>query len=337
MATTSPPTVSVIIPTYNRKDSLLRTLDSLSQQTYPVDRFEVIVVDDSTDEDTALALQDAQNDFTLRYVRGESSGAVGARNFGAARAEGEILLLLDDDILVEERYLEAMIGKLQADPASVVVASLELTSGTPDLVATPFLLASAATGPRHHAELLAGERSFTGVLAGAMAIRRDNYWAIGGMPGIGGDNRGAWTDVLFGYHAHQHGLKIQQCVEAIALHNDYASTALQVQCRVIAKAAQEAPLLFSRYPDLRQHLPMFRDKGPIQWRNDPPRLIARKLARQVASSRPVMWAMERSVPILERRAPQSRLLPLFYRWIVSGYIYHGYRDGLRLHQQRTQA
>ena len=44
-----------------------------------------------------------------------------------------------------------------------------------------------------------------------------------------------------------------------------------------------------------------------------------------------MWAMERSVPILERRAPESRLLALFYRWIVSGYIYRGYRHGLRLH------
>jgi len=40
------PLVTVIIPTYNRADSLRRTLDSLAQQAYPADRYEVLVVDD---------------------------------------------------------------------------------------------------------------------------------------------------------------------------------------------------------------------------------------------------------------------------------------------------
>jgi hypothetical protein len=80
---------------------------------------------------------------------------------------------------------------------------------------------------------------------------------------------------------------------------------------------------------------MFRDKGPIAWREDPPALILRKLARQVISSRPAMWAMEHAVPFLERHAPGSQLLVLLYRWIISGYIYRGYRDGLRELQQRT--
>src|SRR5262245_46690597 len=60
------PTVSIIVPTYNRKDLLGETLDSLAQQTYPSDRFEVIIVDDgSTDGTEAIAAKTFP--FTLRY------------------------------------------------------------------------------------------------------------------------------------------------------------------------------------------------------------------------------------------------------------------------------
>jgi hypothetical protein len=90
--------------------------------------------------------------------------------------------------------------------------------------------------------------------------------------------------------------------------------------------------LFTLHPEIKEHLPMFHDKGPIVWRQDSPGLILRKLARQSASSRPVMALMERSVPVFERYAPSSTTLRLLYRWIVSGHIYRGYREGLGLRQ-----
>ncbi|HSJ85789.1 MAG TPA: glycosyltransferase, partial [Anaerolineales bacterium] len=49
----TPPTVSVIIPTYNRKHLLRETLNSIAQQTQPNDNFEVIVVDDGSTDGTA--------------------------------------------------------------------------------------------------------------------------------------------------------------------------------------------------------------------------------------------------------------------------------------------
>ena len=87
--------------------------------------------------------------------------------------------------------------------------------------------------------------------------------------------------------------------------------------------------LFVKHPELIVHIPMFGDKGPIAWRQDPPALVLRKLARQVASSRLCTRTMEQAVPLLERLAPGSKLLTLLYRWIVSGYICRGYRAGLR--------
>ena len=83
------------------------------------------------------------------------------------------------------------------------------------------------------------------------------------------------------------------------------------------------------YPCLMQYMPMFWDKGPVEWRQDSPARIARKVARQISSSSPAMALMEHTVPLLERSAPESKPLVLLYRWIASGYIYRGYREGLR--------
>ena len=79
------PTVSVVIPTYNRKGMLRETLNSLAQQTYPTDRFEIIVVDDgSTDGTDQIAV--GAFPFTLRYFWQTNQGDATARNLGS-RAE----------------------------------------------------------------------------------------------------------------------------------------------------------------------------------------------------------------------------------------------------------
>ncbi len=74
---------------------------------------------------------------------------------------------------------------------------------------------------------------------------------------------------------------------------------------------------------------MFHDKTPISWRTDPPRLIVRKLARQAASTRPAVWALQQLVRIVERVHPSPALLRPLYRWVIGAYIYRGYRQGLK--------
>ena len=74
---------------------------------------------------------------------------------------------------------------------------------------------------------------------------------------------------------------------------------------------------------------MFHDKTPIAWGQDSPRLIVRKLARHVASSRPALWGLERIVRVLEQRYPSPSLLRPLYRWVIGGYIFQGYREGLK--------
>lgn len=324
------PLVSVIIPTYNRKDSLLRTLDSLSQQTYPAERFEVIVVDDGGEDDLA-AVGQIHSPFNLCCLRQSNQGATVARNLGAAHSQGQYLIFIDDDIALEAPTMQVLVNELTSRRQTIVLGTLRLPEGL--LNESQF----ARLGREHDSKPGKEEQvPFQECMTGLLAVTKQDFLDIGMFqdPTGGWPN---WDDVDFGYRASQAGFRFWRSEVAVAWHWDYSVANLSTSCNRWYRASTAAPRLFRTHPGLQGQIPMFHDKGPIQWRHDPPRLIARKLARQAASSRPTMWAMERSVPTLERRAPQSRLLTLFYRWIVSGYIFRGYRDGLRLHQQRMQA
>lgn len=93
--------ISVLIPTYNRKDWLLKTLGCVAKQTYH--HFEVIIVDASASEDQLTEADLAAFTFTLDYVRYGIAGNVSKqRNIALQRAMGEILLFLDDDVEFDE-------------------------------------------------------------------------------------------------------------------------------------------------------------------------------------------------------------------------------------------
>ena len=109
------PTVSVIIPTYNRKDLLREALRSLAQQTYPSDRFEVIVVDDgSTDGTREIAAEVFRSPCAIfgRIIRGMPQLVT----LGAQQSQADILVFLDDDILVEPGYLTHLVQAHDMQP-----------------------------------------------------------------------------------------------------------------------------------------------------------------------------------------------------------------------------
>jgi glycosyltransferase involved in cell wall biosynthesis len=106
------PTVSVIIPTYNRTTYLGQTLDSLRAQTYR--DFEVIVIDDGSTDNTAAFIRSRPE--TIRYFWQENAGPAAARNHGLREARGRFVAFLDSDDLWEPRFLEATTACLLGDP-----------------------------------------------------------------------------------------------------------------------------------------------------------------------------------------------------------------------------
>jgi putative methyltransferase (TIGR04325 family) len=102
--------LSVIIPTHNRAASLARTVRSVLELDYPSDRCEILVIDDSSTDETAAAvheLQRAAGGRAIRYSRGEHLEVTEARHIGARAAGGELLLFLDDDVTLAPQWARA--------------------------------------------------------------------------------------------------------------------------------------------------------------------------------------------------------------------------------------
>jgi glycosyltransferase involved in cell wall biosynthesis len=316
------PTVSVIIPTYNRQAFLRETLDSLAQQSYPSDCFEVIVVDDGSTDGTK-EIEAETFPFRLRYFWQRNQGDAAARNLGAERSEADILLFLDDDILVEAEYLTYLVGEHEVHSNRIVVGTANVWSGETALSQIVF-----APLARLHEQAII-ELAFTDIYSNSMGLRRDAYFRIGMMQALDFPGSSMWCDVDFAYRAHRLGFEFRRCTKAKYWHRDYAVHNLERYTKRVRTAAYRAVVLFQKYPELPSHFSMFHGTRPITWGQDPPTVIARKLARYPVSARPTLWSMEQMAKVLEKHYPTSKLLPSLYRYIIGGHIYQGYREGLR--------
>src|ERR687890_856397 len=98
--------VSVVIPCYNQAHFLGEAIESVLAQSYP--RFEIIVVDDGSTDDTSKV---AARHPGGRYVYQNNQGVSAARNSGLARSEGEYVVFLDaDDRLLPEALVAGFGG-----------------------------------------------------------------------------------------------------------------------------------------------------------------------------------------------------------------------------------
>lgn len=121
---TPAPTVSVIIPTYNRCHTLGRTLAALEHQTYPTPQFEVIVVADGCTDGTMEMLERYRPPFALRALALPGRGPAAARNCGAAQAQGQLLIFLDDDVEATPALIEAHVQAHAGASGRVVIGYL---------------------------------------------------------------------------------------------------------------------------------------------------------------------------------------------------------------------
>lgn len=106
------PTVSVVVPTYNRAALLPFTLDAILAQTRPPR--EVIVVDDGSADDTSAVLR--RYEPAVRAIRIDNSGDLAARNVGLRAATGDLVAFCDSDDLWRPAHLETMLDLWAAAP-----------------------------------------------------------------------------------------------------------------------------------------------------------------------------------------------------------------------------
>lgn len=116
------PSISVIIPTYNREDALRDSIADLLKQDYP--NFEAIVVDQTATHKPEIQgyLEEMSHAGKIRWFRVDWASLPGARNYAVRRATGEIILFIDDDVQLPEGFLAAHGRNYQEKPEVGAVA-----------------------------------------------------------------------------------------------------------------------------------------------------------------------------------------------------------------------
>jgi glycosyltransferase involved in cell wall biosynthesis len=115
--------ISIIIPTYNRADVIIHSLATWAKQNIPFDKFEVIVVDNnSTDDSPELIRNFIQDKPNFIYYQETKAGSTNARHAGVKLAKGELLIFCDDDGLFNEGCVQAVLDVYTLNPEVAAVA-----------------------------------------------------------------------------------------------------------------------------------------------------------------------------------------------------------------------
>lgn len=110
------PSVSLIIPTYERPTRLAACLHAVAQLDYPTDRLQVIVVDDGSASPPSEVVASFQSRLDITLICKPHAGPAAARNAGAAQARGEFLAFTDDDCAPRPDWLRVLVDQLTATP-----------------------------------------------------------------------------------------------------------------------------------------------------------------------------------------------------------------------------
>lgn len=174
--------VTVVISTRNRGDSVTRTLQTILANDYT--DFEVIVVDQSENNETETAMQPFLANPRVCYLRSSTKGLSVGRNLGIRQARGEWIAMTDDDCEVAQNWLKEFAEAFSAEQKiGVVFGNVLPAQHDPAL---GFVVSWICNKPMLARRL--GEKDFVVGTSGCMGVRRGAWQALGGfdeMLGVG--------------------------------------------------------------------------------------------------------------------------------------------------------
>jgi glycosyltransferase involved in cell wall biosynthesis len=212
----SPLEISVVMPTYNRIDTLREVLPTLLDQTLPADRYELVIADSHSTDGTAEYIRDIcqHENERVRYVPGAYGGRGAARNAGIETARAPVVLFTDADILASRELLERhAAGHRQHGDKRVAIVGCELQVRSLD----DYRLQRdhpAARLPLHPASRR--RLGWLYFLTGNASVRRNDLLRIGSFDeqftGYGHE------DLELGYRLEKDGVEILYDPEAVNYH-----------------------------------------------------------------------------------------------------------------------
>ena len=226
-----PPLASIVIPTRNGLELVKTCVESIrTKSTYQ--RYEIILVDNGSDDPSALAyFAQIARDYGVRVVRDDGPFNYSAINNGAvAHCRGDVIVLLNNDIeVISPDWLETIIGLAIQPDVGAVGAKLLYPNGTIQhggvVMGLGGLAAHAHTGfpsdSPGHAGRLALANEFSAVTAACMAVRKSTFLAIGGLNAT--DLAIAYNDVDFCLRLNKRGLRNVYTPYAVLFHHESAT------------------------------------------------------------------------------------------------------------------
>lgn len=131
--------VSIIIPTYNRAETLKKCLEKISDNNFPKSKYEVLVIDDASSDNTEqIVEQQKTSGLQLKYFRQKKGGQGVARNFGIDQALGKYIIFIGDDIFICKTFIKEHFEAHQKYPDNNI-AILGLTLWDPSIEITPLM------------------------------------------------------------------------------------------------------------------------------------------------------------------------------------------------------
>jgi glycosyltransferase involved in cell wall biosynthesis len=316
------PVISVVIPTYNRAEALELTLQHLARQTLPHEQFEVIVVDDGSNDHTEQVVAKRSWPFPLTYLKQMNRGAAATRNLGVAQARADLILFLDADVIPEPQLLAAHIQSHTEAPHHLVVGRVKpwpknSKSWYEQVVDPESVGMDYGDQPR----IL----PFYMALGGNFSINRQAFAEIGGydenFPAAGAE------ETEFAYRAEMRNYSLRYQPVAVGYHN-HPRTLMQ---RLHQQAAhmRSMALLITKHPLLQTVIFGVDELMPIL---SPPRSVKamwRRCRAFVLGSAPARTILYRVLIYLDHHRLCPRLTSIVFWRLLTGWRWIGFREGLR--------
>ncbi len=243
--------LSVVIPTFNRKDTVSRVLDALGRQTLPRDDFEVLVVDDGSNDGTPEILEHYSAPFDLTVMRQGNTGPAGARNRGVRAANGEVVVFLGDDTVPESEFLAVHL-RSHREAGGRKVAVLGYTGWPRERRVTPFLHHINEYGLQFGYELIEDPDSvpFNFFYTSNISLPRRALLEVGLFDTTFPD--AAWEDIELSYRLSQSGYVIVYRPGAVVRHH-HAITFDSFRRRQ-ERSGRAAAIFYRKHPELADFL-----------------------------------------------------------------------------------
>lgn len=305
--------LSVVIPTYDRHALLRHGLEALTRQTLAAERFEVLVVDDGSPHPPDSLVAGVDGKLRLELLRKPNGGLASARNFGAARAKGDLLLFMDDDILPGPEFLEKHLEVHAREARAVALGSLPHPD---DLPLTPFLY--YLNRVIHYDLFLrygSADRIPLPPLNGNSSIRRRDFEEAGGydltFSSYGGE------DTEMGYRLVRRGLKFVYAPEARGYH--YHVKEFEAYKRDMYSSGVTMVRIVRKYPEVLSRVNMDIVEGRLRDLSAGKR-AKRVLYRALERAPVLVRAMESFIAATERFGWNRALYPFY---LVASHYYYG--------------